>query len=70
MITEEQALEKLKALCDSCGGVSNFANMVGVDVSAVSHQLNRDRPIQGKVAKFMGIKVRKTTTISYVKEEG
>ncbi|RMH22119.1 MAG: hypothetical protein D6698_01800 [Gammaproteobacteria bacterium] len=67
LITEQDAVEQLRALCEEHGGVSAFAEKIGVTVSAVSHQLNGHRPIQGKVAEFMGLTIHRETTILYKK---
>ena len=67
LISEADAVEQLRILCEKHGGVGAFAEKVGVTVSAVSHQLNGHRPIQGKVAEFMGLTVHRETTISYKK---
>jgi len=66
-ISEEDALERLRSLCEEAGGVKAFAEKVGVTISAVSHQLHGNRPIQGKVAEHMGLTVHRETTISYKK---
>lgn len=65
LITEEEAVEKLRALCEEAGGVGAFADIIGVTISAVSQQLHGHKPIQGKVAEHMGLKVHRETTISY-----
>lgn len=67
LISKDEAIKKLRLLCEEHGGVGAFAKVVGVNISAVSHQLNGDRPIQGKVANFMGLSVHKETIISYKK---
>lgn len=67
LITEDDAIERLRKACEDHGGVGAFAEKVGVKISAVSHQLARRRPIQGKVAEYMGITVHRETTISYKK---
>ena len=66
-IPEADALAALRKLCDEAGGVKAFADKVGVTVSAVSHQLHGNRPIQGKVAEYMGLTIHRETTISYKK---
>ena len=65
LITEEEARARLKELCQEAGGVGNLARDMGITVSAVSHQLNGHRPIQGRVAKHMGLQIERETTISY-----
>ena len=67
LITEEDARLMLRQLCEQSGGVGAFAQIVGVQISAVSHQLNGSRPIQGKVAEYMGLTVHRETTIAYKK---
>lgn len=67
LIPKEDAIELLRQLCDEAGGIGAFANRVGVTISAVSHQLNGHRPIQGKVAEYMGLTVHRETTIHYKK---
>lgn len=64
-LSEDHAITLLRKLCDDAGGVKAFAEMVGVDVSAVSHQIHGRRPIQGKVAEHMGLTVHRETKISY-----
>ena len=67
LIPPEDAVERLRSLCEEHGGVGAFAKKVGVKISAVSHQLSGRRPIQGKVAKYMGLHVHREVTISYKK---
>lgn len=67
LITQEEAVERLRLLCEEAGGIGVFADRVGVTISAVSHQLHSNRPIQGKVAEYMGITVQRKTTITYKK---
>ena len=66
-LSKEDAILRLRKLCDEAGGIKAFAETVGVTISAVSHQLAGRRPIQGKVAKHMGLTVHRETTISYKK---
>ena len=64
-LSTDEAISELRKLCDQAGGVCAFAKKVGLSPSAVSHQLNGHRPIQGKVAKYMGIKISRQTSITY-----
>ena len=65
LLSEEEAREKLRALCDEAGGVGALAELIGVTISAVSHQLHGRSPIHGRVAAYMGIKICRETTITY-----
>jgi len=67
LISQEDAIERLRKLCDEAGGIGALAEKIGVTISAVSHQLNGHRPIQGKVAEHMGLTVHRETTIHYKK---
>ena len=67
LISQEDAIERLRKLCDEAGGIGALAEKIGVTISAVSHQLNGHRPIQGKVAEHMGLTVHRETTIRYKK---
>lgn len=67
-ITAKEAQASLQRLCDHHGGVGKVAEMAGVSISAVSHQLHGRQPIHGKVAKFMGIRLERVTTLGYVKD--
>ena len=67
LISQEDAIEHLRLLCEQHGGIGIFAKKLGVDISAVSHQLNGHRPIQGKVAQYMGLQVCREITLSYKK---
>jgi len=69
LITQEEATAKLQQACDNAGGVGAFAEQVGVTISAVSHQLHGSRPIQGKVAEHLGLRVHRETTIAYMRTE-
>lgn len=69
-ITDEEARAKLRTLCDEAGGVGELAKIVGLSISAVSHQLHGSRPIHGKVAKHMGLSVERETTIFYREAQG
>ncbi len=68
-MTQDQAISQLRELCDQSGGVKAFADRVGVTISAVSHQLAGRRPIQGKVAQYMGLTVQRETVLTYKKVE-
>lgn len=69
VMTSEEAQLLLRYLCDHYGGVGKVADMAGVSISAVSHQLHGRQAINGKVAKFMGIRLKRTVQIGYVKED-
>lgn len=69
LITQEEAVTRLQHACDEAGGVGAFAAKVGVTISAVSHQLNGHRPIQGKVAEHLGLKLQRETTLSYARTQ-
>ncbi|WBC28323.1 transcriptional repressor [Desulfofustis phage LS06-2018-MD02] len=64
-ITGDEARAKLRKLCDEEGGVGELARKLGLTISAVSHQLSGRRPIQGKVAKHMGLRIEKETKVYY-----
>lgn len=64
-ITEEEARAKLRVLCEIAGGVGKFAEVVGVSTSAVSQQLHGHKPIHGKIARHMGLRIEKQTTLFY-----
>jgi len=68
-LTDEEARSKLRELCDKAGGVSNFAKALGITTGAVSHQLHGRRPIQGVVARYMGLKIERRTKIHYREEK-
>lgn len=65
LLSEEEARRRLKELCEQAGGVSNLAKEVGVTISNISMQLHGRRPIQGKLAEYMGIKSHRETIIKY-----
>lgn len=65
LISEEDAIQKLRALCEEAGGVGALADKIGVSISAVSQQLNGHKPIQGRIAQYMGIEIHRETTIHY-----
>ncbi len=67
LITQGEAITRLQQACDDAGGVGAFAEEIGVTISAVSHQLNGHRPIQGKVAERLGLKLHRETTLSYTR---
>ena len=67
LISQQEAVDQLRALCEEAGGIGALAEKIGITISAVSHQLNGHRPIQGKVAEYMGLTVHRETTISYKK---
>lgn len=64
-ITDEEARAKLRELCDEAGGVGELARKLGLTISAVSHQLNGHRPIQGRVAEHMGLRIERETKVYY-----
>jgi predicted transcriptional regulator len=65
LITEQEAQVRLRSLCDEAGGVGELAKLLGITPGAVSHQLHGTRPIQGRVAEYMGLKIQRETTIHY-----
>lgn len=65
LINEDEARARLRTLCEEAGGVGKFADRIGLSVSAVSHQLNGSRPIQGKVAQHMGLKTVRIKELYY-----
>lgn len=65
LITSEEARARLRTLCHESGGVSKLARIVGIGTSSVSHQLHGSRPIQGKLARYMGLTVERETTLFY-----
>ena len=64
-ITDEEARAKLRDLCEEAGGVGELAKKIGLTISAVSHQLNGHKPIHGRVAEYMGLKIERETKIFY-----
>lgn len=64
-ISEDEARTQLKLLCDAAGGVGALAKSIGLTISAVSRQLHGHRPIHGKIAKHMGLRVQRETKIYY-----
>lgn len=64
-LSEEEAQAKLRSMCDEAGGVGALADKIGVDISAVSHQIHGRQKISGKVADYMGIKIHREITITY-----
>lgn len=65
LITGKEARARLQTLCCEAGGVGKLAKIVGIGTSAVSQQLHGSRPIQGKLAKHMGLTVERETTLFY-----
>lgn len=70
LLTEEEARKRLQLLCDEVGGAAQLAQELGITSPAISHQLHGHRPIQGKVANRLGIRVERETTIMYREVEG
>lgn len=64
-ISEEEARTQLRTLCEEAGGVGIFAKSIGLTISAVSQQLHGHKPIHGKVAEHMGLRVQRETKIYY-----
>ena len=69
LITQEEATARLQKACDDAGGVGALADAIGVSISAVSHQLHGNRPIHGKVAEHLKIKIHRETTVAYTRVE-
>lgn len=67
LITEEQARDILQEHCHNAGGVGKLAEAIGISIAAVSQQLHGHKPIHGKVAKYLGIKLERETTVHYRK---
>ena len=64
-LSQEEAIARLRTLCEEAGGVGILADKIGVHISALSQQINGHRLINGKVAEFMGLELHKETTITY-----
>lgn len=64
-ITDEEARAKLRALCDEAGGVGELARRIGLSISAVSQQLHGHKPIHGRVAEHMGLRIERETRVYY-----
>lgn len=64
-ITRDEAINRLRLKCEEAGGVSAFAKEVGVSTGAVSQQLHGHKPIHGRVAARLGLKLKRETTIHY-----
>lgn len=65
LITQDEAVARLQRAIDDMGGVGAYADKVGVSISFVSQLLHGHKPIQGKVAEDLKLKIHKETTISY-----
>jgi DNA-binding transcriptional ArsR family regulator len=68
-ITDDEARAQLRELCNEAGGVGELARKLGLTISAVSHQLNGRRPIQGRVAEHMGLQIERETRVYYRKAD-
>ena len=68
-ISEEEARTQLRILCEAAGGVGALAKSIGLTISAVSQQLHGHKPIHGKVAEHMGLRVQRKTKIYYKAED-
>lgn len=64
-MSQKEAIAKLRALCDEAGGVGILADRIGVHISSLSQQIHGKRPLNDKVAKYMGLELHKETTVTY-----
>lgn len=74
-LTEQQAWNLLRQAVDQAGGVCKLAKIVGISSPAISRSLHghtpiRHTPIHGKLAKHLGLKVKRHVTITYEKRKG
>ncbi len=69
LLTQDDAIARLQQACDDAGGVGDLADKVGVSISYVSQLLHGHKPINGKVAKHLKLKLQRETTIAYERVE-
>jgi hypothetical protein len=56
LLTEDEAVARLKAICKGYGSVSAFARAIGVEASSLNAMVNKKTPIGPSVAPHIGVK--------------
>jgi hypothetical protein len=65
ILNSDEARALLQIACDNAGGPSALARKLGITIGAVSGQLHGHARICGRVARHLGIQMKRQTTISY-----